>query len=311
MRILVTGATGFLGAHLLKQLSAEDVSVAILIRPQSNRWRIEHLDINFIKIIGDLKQPHIISDAIKNFAPDIVIHLAWSGVLSRYRNAQLQLDNLFNNLALLRIASEAGCRTWIGLGSQAEYGPLNTRIKEDAPTRPSTLYGITKLCTCLLSQYLCAQLNMRFVWLRLFSTYGPADNPSWLIPYVILTLLHGERPALTTGEQRWDYLYVEDAARAIWQVATNPAAQGIFNLGSGEAYTVRSIVERIRDIIDPSLPLGFGEVPHRPDQIMHLQADISRLERVTGWSPQVSLDEGLRRTVEWFQKNRRLYEKPR
>jgi len=309
MRILITGATGFLGGHLLKRLSAEDVTVAILIRPQSNRWRIEHLGMNFVKIIGDLRQPQGISDAIKDFAPDTVIHLAWSGVLNRYRNEQLQLDNLFGNLALLRIANEAGCRTWIGLGSQAEYGPLNIRINEDAPTRPSTLYGITKLCTCLLSQYLCAQLNMRFVWLRLFSAYGPADNPGWLIPYVILTLLRGERPALTTGEQRWDYLFVEDTAEVIYRVATRSDVQGIFNLGSGKAYTVRTIVERIRDLIDPSLPLGFGEVPYRADQIMHLQADISRLQQATGWSPRVSLDEGLRRTVEWSRENRRLYEK--
>lgn len=308
MRILITGATGFLGAHLLKQLSAEDVTVAILFQPQSNRWRIEHLGMNFVEIIGDLRQPQGISDAIKDFVPDTVIHLAWSGVLNRYRNEELQLDNLFGSLALLRIANEAGCRTWIGLGSQAEYGPLNIRINEDAPTRPSTLYGMTKLCACLLSQYLCAQFNMRFVWLRLFSAYGPADNPGWLIPYVILTLLRGECPALTTGEQRWDYLYVEDAARAIWQAATNPAAQGVFNLGSGEAYTIRSIVERIRDLVDPSLPLGFGEVLYRPDQIMHLQADISRLQQATDWAPRVSLDEGLKRTVEWFRENRRLYE---
>ena len=97
---------------------------------------------------------------------------------------------------------------------------------------------------------------------------------------------------------------MEDAVEAIWQVAASPKATGIFNLGSGEAYAIRSIVERIRDLIDPDLLLGFGEVPYRPDQIMHLQADISRLREVSGWSPQVSLDEGLRRTVKWYRENR-------
>ena len=124
-----------------------------------------------------------------------------------------------------------------------------------------------------------------------------------MLPSVILALLRGEKPALTLGEQRWDYLYVEDAVDAIWRAATTSSAQGVFNLGSGEAHTIKSIVERVRDLIDHNLPLGFGEVPYRPDQIMHLQADISRLKQVAGWSPQVSLDEGLRRTVDWFGEN--------
>jgi UDP-glucose 4-epimerase len=160
----------------------------------------------------------------------------------------------------------------------------------------------------MLTQRLCDLYDMRFVWLRLFSAYGPGDDPGWMIPYVILTLLRGERPALTAGEQRWDYLFVEDAAEAICRVSIRPDAQGVFNLGSGEAHTVRSIVELVRDLIDPDLPLGFGEVPYRPDQIMHLQAEILRLGEATGWSPQVGLDEGLRRTVDWYRENIKRYE---
>ncbi len=133
------------------------------------------------------------------------------------------------------------------------------------------------------------------------------DDRNHMIPQVILTLLQGDKPSLTLGEQRWDYLYVEDAVEVIWRAATTSSAQGIFNLGSGEVHTIKSIVERVRDLIDPNLPLGFGEVPYRPDQIMHLQADISRLQSVTGWSPQVSLEEGLERTVAWFRENVQEY----
>ena len=123
--------------------------------------------------------------------------------------------------------------------------------------------------------------------------------------YLIGRLLAGERPALTAGAQRWDYLYVGDAAGAVAEAATNERATGDYNLGSGTAPTLRSIVERIRDLIDPALPLGFGEVPYRPDQVMHLQADVGRLRADLGWSPRVGLDEGLRRTVEWYREHRR------
>jgi len=309
MHVLVTGATGFLGAYLLRRLSGEDVTVAILVRPQSDRWRIQDLCKNLVEIVGDLRYPQDIVKDIKAFGPDTVIHLAWFGVLNPYRNDLSQLDNISYSISLLRVVYEAGCKTWIGLGSQAEYGPLNMRITENSPTRPSTLYGAAKLCTCLMSKYLCGHLDLRFVWLRLFSAYGPMDDPGWMIPSLILTLLRGERPALTEGAQRWDYLYVTDVVDAIFLSMITPNASGVFNLGSGKTYTVRSIAEQIRDLIDPELPLGFGEVPYRPDQVMHLEAEISRLRQATGWTPRINLQEGLRRTVEWFKENRWRYER--
>jgi nucleoside-diphosphate-sugar epimerase len=114
-------------------------------------------------------------------------------------------------------------------------------------------------------------------------------------------LLAGERPALTPGEQIWDYLYVEDAAEAIYLAALMPDAEGVFNLGSGEGWRVREIIEHLRDLIDPSLPLGFGEVPYPPDQMMRLVTSIDRLKAATGWRPRVGLDKGLRRTIEWYR----------
>jgi nucleoside-diphosphate-sugar epimerase len=124
------------------------------------------------------------------------------------------------------------------------------------------------------------------------------EDSSWMIPYLIRALLRGERPALTACEQQWDYLFGPDAAEGIWSVArTN--ADGLFNLGSGHAESLRTIVETLRDAIDPKLPLGIGEVPYRPDQVMHLEADIAKLTAAAGWSPATTLSEGLKQTVAW------------
>ena len=114
-------------------------------------------------------------------------------------------------------------------------------------------------------------------------------------------VLARDKPSLTPGEQCWDYLYVEDAAEALYQLALNPGAEGLFILGSGEAPSVRTIAECIRDMINPKSPLGFGEVPYRSDQVMRLQADISRLRREIDWQPRTSLETGLRQTVEWYR----------
>jgi nucleoside-diphosphate-sugar epimerase len=124
-----------------------------------------------------------------------------------------------------------------------------------------------------------------------------------MIPSLILQLLRGERPRVTAGQQKWDYVYVADAAEAVARVALNAAAAGVFNLGSGEAPVLRTIVESIRDEIDPRLPIGFGEVPYRSDQVMHLQAVITRLQTATGWAPRTPLADGLARTIAWYRQH--------
>ena len=301
VRILLTGATGFVGSYVLRALLEGGHDVAALVRPGADLRRIADVVDRAERIEGDLADLAAAEDAVVAFGPESVVHLAWAGVGNRHRNDPAQADNVRIAIDLLHLARRAGASRWVGVGSQAEYGPREGPTREDAPTRPTTLYGVAKLCTCLLAERLCAALGLRFAWLRLFSSYGPGDDPAWMIPYLVGRLLAGERPALTACAQRWDYLYVTDAADAIARAAVRPEAAGVYNLGSGAARPLRSIVEAIRDRVDPALPLGFGEVPYRPDQVMHLEADVGRLRRELGWSPRVALEKGLARTVDWHR----------
>jgi UDP-glucose 4-epimerase len=298
-RILVTGATGFIGSRVTRLLLTEGHTVAVLMRPQSDTWRISdvlsRLTVLRTDLAGLCEEPR----AIHEFAPEKVLHLAWIGVGNQDRNQPEQLSNIRLSFELLRHATAAGCKVYVGLGSQAEYGPKGELLREDAACFPTTVYGAAKLCHCLEAEAFCRKHDVRFVWLRLFSSYGPGDDPSWMISYVTRSLLRGERPALTLGEQKWDFLYADDAAEAIVRAAESPLAQGVYNLGSGEAYPLRSVIEQIRDYIDPRLELGFGEVPYRADQVMWLQADISRLTADSGWHPRTSIQDGLRRVVDW------------
>ncbi len=301
MRALVTGASGFIGSYLTERLLNNGDTVAVLHRPESDLWRIRPHLPRIVSIVGDMAS---LSDAraqIEAFGPEIIFHLAWRGVSNRHRNDECQLTlNLHPTLELARMARELGCRAWIGLGSQAEYGPQADIIDEKRLPHPTTMYGAVKLSACFLTRQILSDSDTRFAWLRLFSSYGPKDGPDWMLPSLIGALLRSERPALTAGEQKWDYIYAADAAEAIARTAESPRAHGIYNLGSGSAYRLRAVVEQIRDIIDPMLPLGFGEVPYRTDQVMHLQADISRLRRDTGWQPETSLEDGIRQTVAWY-----------
>jgi nucleoside-diphosphate-sugar epimerase len=300
VRIFLTGGTGFVGSHAARALLSEGThDVALLIRPEANAWRIAELLPHVQVIAGDLRQPNAWASPLRRFRPEAVVHLAWSGVLNRARNEPQQDDNIRSVVDCVRLAHSAGARHWIGLGSQAEYGPCGERIDETTPTRPTTRYGQAKLAACRQAEQLCRSLGLRFAWLRLFSCYGPQDDPSWMIPYVARALLRGERPAVTAGEQCWDYLYVSDAAEAIRRTTLTPGAEGIFNLASGRPQTVRRIIEWIRDRIDPGLVVGFGEVEYRPDQVMRMEASIDRLRRAAAWEPTVDLQAGLANTVAW------------
>jgi UDP-glucose 4-epimerase len=299
-KIFITGGTGFIGAQVLRHLVEQGREVAVLMRASSNSRRIDDLLGRCTVIRGELAQIEAARDALTHFSPEAVVHLAWDGVKGADRNSAVQMDNVVASINLYHLTEQIDCRHFVGLGSQAEYGPLSGRIRETAATRPTTAYGAAKLATGLVLERTAVAAGRPFAWLRLFSSYGPDDDPSWLIPYLIRSLLAGEKPSLTKAEQIWDYMHVNDVAAGV-VAALDAGACGLFNLGSGQERPLHDIISMIRDAIDPSLPLGFGEVPYRPDQVMHLAADITALSSVSGWCPAVSLESGIAETVAWYQ----------
>ena len=300
-RAFVTGASGFIGAAVVRQLLERGVQVAVLRRADSSQRRLNQYQNELLSIDCEDGRVRSIADAFKAFSPEIVFHLGWGGVGSAFRNdARQQFDNLQFAVELAELSVESGVVHWIGAGSQAEYGPKQEQIRESDLPQPTTLYGAAKLSTALMTERIALLGGINHSWLRIFSTYGPDDNPDWMLPALIRALLNGERPALTAGDQLWDYLHVDDASRAFIAVA-DAGVTGIFNLGSGVAVPLRKLIETIRDLIDPGLSLGFGEVSYRPDQVMRLHADISALSEMTGWTPVISLHDGLTELVRWSQ----------
>lgn len=304
MRCLVTGASGHLADCVIRILLEQGHQVAGMVRTESNLWRINDLLPRIQLLQGELSDKQSLKSSLELFRPEVVFHLAWSGVTAADRDSSIHFDvNLGGTLQLAMLAAETGCRCWVGLGSQAEYGPHETALGENTPTWPITNYGATKLAACHLSRQICRQHEMRFVWVRLLATFGPKDDPRHLIPSVITQLLRKETPALTAGTQLWDYLYAEDAAEAICGLAGNSQAQGVFVLGSGQSNRIRDTVETIRDLIDPSLALGFGQIPVPEGQLLNLRADISKLRAAINWSPKTSLLDGLKQTIKWHRNH--------
>jgi nucleoside-diphosphate-sugar epimerase len=304
MRFLLTGATGFLGSRVLRRLLDLGEEVAVILRSRSNPWRIRDSLGQVRTVIVDPVRPAVWPSVLDEVRPEVVIHLAWHGVAAAQRNDPTQIDlNLIPTLELGRATGAAGCRAFIGIGSQAEYGPRQEIAREDDPTLPSTLYGATKLAAGILLRQTFAGTDTRFAWVRVFSTYGPGDASEWFIPQLIRAMLGHQAFEMTLGEQLWDYLFVDDAAAALIALAQSRTAQGVFNLGSGKVVRIREVAEKVRTLAQSRGELKLGAVPYRPDQVMHLQADVSRLKSLTGWSPKVPLDLGLKLTVEGYRSH--------
>jgi nucleoside-diphosphate-sugar epimerase len=294
--ILITGAGGFVGAAIAKAAVAAGHDVVGLVRNDRSRLAPVADRISLQRV--DLADAPAVAALLGSVRPDIVIHSAWEGVGGASRSGSIQLDNIRTTVGLADAAIAAGARKFVGIGSQAEYGRYDRRIAETDLPQPTMLYGAAKLAANHLAAQRCREAGVSFAWLRLFSVYGPGDNPNWLIPSTAASLVRGIRPKCTAGTQKWDYLYIDDVADGVLAAALTERANGVFNLSSGEPIAVRTIVEMLRDIAAPGLKLTFGEVPFGPDQIMHLEGDNSRLREATGWSVRVPLAEGLVRIVE-------------
>ena len=305
MKILVTGAGGFVGAAVAGEALRAGHNVVGTVRPGSSDDRLVGLGPRLAVVGLDLRDAGQVSAMMRDQRPDVIVHVAWSGVSNKARSDRLQItDNIETSCQLLEAGAEFGVSKFIGMGSQGEYGPLDRKIAETDLPLPTTLYGASKLAVHYLTQQLAAQSSLSYAWLRIFSTYGPGDNPHWLIPSLIDQMLDGRRPQTTLGDQLFDCLFINDIATAVVAVATLPAAEGIFNLGSGHPIPVRSIVEKIRDLTSPEMKLVFGEVPYRSDQVWHMEADIGRLTTLTGWLPRIGIDAGLAATVAWHRARR-------
>lgn len=309
-RVIITGVTGVVGMALVNKCIEMGIEAVLLVNPDSRRLgripddppiRVVKCGLEEFTNIGaeDLD--------LKEISPgqyaDVMFHLAWCGTFGDARNDKpLQDKNEKYALDAVRLAHRIGCTVFVGAGSQAEYGRVSGALTADTPCDPENEYGRAKLRASASTRELCHELGMRHVWPRILSIYGPFDGEKTMVMSLISQLLARQKPRLTKGEQIWDYLYADDVADAFMLLAQKGKDGGIYPIGSGDPRPLREYIEIIRDSIDPSLPLGFGEVPYSDKQVMYLCADISKLHEDTGFTPKVNFEEGIRRTVAFIQQ---------
>lgn len=300
---VVTGPTGAIGIALCEKLLRENVTVYAVCRPGSSRIKDLPKAAALHVVECDAKELATLPQKMEGVSVDAFFHFAWAHTIGQGRNDMpAQIENIQSTIDAVRAAKALGCQVFLGAGSQAEYGRVEGLLKSDTPAFPENGYGMAKLCAGQMSRVEAKALDIDHVWVRILSVYGPHDGPMTMISGTIRKLLAGERPALTAGIQRWDYLYAGDAADAFYLAACHGRNGAVYPLGSGQAMPLKDYIIQMRDAIDPALLLGLGEVPYGPLQVMHLQADISALQADTGFAPKTPFAEGIRRTMDWVKR---------
>lgn len=213
----------------------------------------------------------------------------------------LQNQNVRYTLDAAELAYRLGCTTFIGTGSQAEYGRVEGSLTPETPVHPENGYGMAKLCAGQMSRAICERLQMKHIWVRILSVYGPYDGAGSMVSSTIRTLMAGKHASFTPGEQRWDYLYSEDAARALCLLAENGISGRTYVLGSGRARPLKEyimeIYRAVGEVNSKAGSIGIGDLSYGEKQVMHLEADLGQLVQDTGFKPQVSFEKGIRETI--------------
>ena len=304
MRVVITGPTGAIGHALIEKCISNGDEVLAVCRKGSSRIASLPKDAGVTVLELSLcDYDEYISSASKPEVPyDVFYHFAWNGTTGASRNdTDLQSKNVQYALSAVKLASFFGCKTFIGAGSQAEYGRVEGTLKPDTPAFPENGYGMAKLCAGQMTRIRAHQLGMEHVWPRILSVYGPFDGEASMVTSTIRKLLEGVKPSFTKGEQQWDYLYSGDAGMAFKLIGERGRDGAVYPLGGGKARPLADYILMMRDAANPDAELGLGDIPYGDKQVMYLCADITDLTRDTGWVPETDFETGIANTVAWLR----------
>ena len=302
MRVLLTGATGFIGSHLARALVHHGHEVFALVRPTASLWRLADVLPSIQLVRGDLGALEALRPALGEIRPRACFHLAWCPATpGAYLMARENLEMLEAALRLARYLTDAGCEVLVGTGTCLEYDTDPGRLSESTPTTPQSLYAATKLACGLALTHWGMVAGLRVVWARLFQEFGPQEDERRLVPLVVRALLRNTPFRPRSGSQIRDYLPVEDVAEAL-RLLMESDVRGPVNVGSGMPTTVLDLALSIGRLLDRAhLVDAVAGAEQDPGPAM-LCADSGYLQAHTPWRPPAALEPGLARAIAWWEQ---------
>ena len=295
MKVMITGAGGFIGRELVKVFERNNCDVIAVLRDEGQVAAYKNISCvlenkrELIKLLG--------GETI-----DVCIHLAWNGSSGKKRSDyQTHLANIENTLALCEALKVLRVKRFVGVGSSAENDTLQYIPQPGATPNSAAIYGVAKQTAHFMSKVLCTQLEIEHIWCQLSNVYGRGDRSENFINYACKVFLNRERATFTAGEQMYDFVYVSDVANAIFCAAMNGISNRCYYLGSGKPRRLKEYIFAIRNAVDPTYELHLGEIPYNGVSVDYQKLNDTIAYNEIGYYPKVFFEEGVFRTVSWLK----------
>lgn len=306
--IIITGCTGFVGANLAKRLVNDGHNVHLFVRQEYKDWRIKNI-LPYVQVHRiNLLDLELLRNIVAGIRPDWVFHLAAYGAYSWQGDLSLAVQtNFLGTVNLVEACRSAGFEVFINTGSSSEYGFKDHAPVETEGVDPNSYYAVTKASATLFCRYTAKRYNLYIPTLRLYSVYGPYEEPNRLIPTIILHGLKNLLPPLVDPEIGRDYVYMRDVEQAYLLLASQSVEMSgeIYNLGTGIQTSLREVVNVARRVFNLSVEPQWGTMPKREWDTTIWKANNANLLGA-GWQPEFTFEQGFRLTVDWFQNHPEL-----
>ena len=302
-RIVITGATGFIGSNLASLYLRQGYEVFALVRPESQSRSILPVHENLRIIEGDLD--HVLDCVASIRQAEGFLHLAWGGVnRDEIDSQEIQARNVAGSLDCVRAAHLLQCRVFMDAGSRVEYGRLEGIMEESAPCRPVNQYGKAKLEFYQKAAPLCEAFGISYYHLRFFSVYGWGDHPWSVISTLTRDLPRGRTVSLSPCRHQWNFMHIADAVQAVYELyrsgcEAGEVKNGIVNIAGSDTRPLRSFVEEIHEIAGYRGTLEYGTFVQAKEGALSVRPDITKLRQLTGgrWQEKVTFRRGIEEMI--------------
>jgi dolichol-phosphate mannosyltransferase len=304
MRALVTGGAGFVGAVLARRLVADGHEVHALVRPGSDLWRLEGLEARVHEV--DLAEEPAVSDVVTLIRPEWIFHLAAHGAYPSQSDFRAMVrTNVLGTIHLVESCLRFGFDVLVNSGSSSEYGFTDHPPAEEEEARPSSDYAVTKLSATLYCRAAAARSGLTIPTLRLYSVYGPYEEPSRFVPQLAVRGLEKKLPPLVSPDVARDFVFVDDVVEAFLAAASGRGLEpgALYNVGTGKQTTIREAVELARRALSIDSRPEWGTMPNRAWDTSIWVANPERIERELGWKPRTTFEEGFTRFARWLSES--------